>query len=489
MVPRILHVTPEMAPLIKRGGLGDVAGSLPHALAEEGLDARVVLPAYPGVLEQARRQGRFCHRLQGKLSVALNWRVYHAAVFHTRIGRTSVYLLEQPELFNSETIYPTETTPETTLPFAFLSLAALELPGVTEWRPHIFHVHDWPGALLPTALRWHRHYRHLREEYDTVLTIHNLAHQWITTPDALPVWGIGKESFTLDGLEFFGTVNVLKGGIVTADAISTVSPRYSWEIQGPQGGMGLEGVLTAQRHKLQGILNGLDDTAWDPGADPLLPAHYSSTELKGKGRCREALLRRCGLADDGRPLAVFVGRLFDQKGVDLLLGSAEELAGLGLRLLVLGSGHPAYERAVTELADRYPGDIFARTSFDEELAHLLYAGGDILLMPSLFEPCGLSQMIALRYGTIPVVRAVGGLADTVFDADGMPDGNGFVFTDHTPEELYHAVERALEHWRREDDWKKLITRGMNGDYSWRSSAAAYRRLYEGMMGFGSEPGA
>ncbi|WP_029165465.1 glycogen synthase GlgA [Aminiphilus circumscriptus] len=480
--PRVLHVASEMAPLVKLGGLGDVVGSLPAALREVGVDARIVLPAYPGLFERLEAQNLSCAPTGKSVHVALDWRVYSAPLWETSVNNTPVYLLEQPELFSDPEVYPRETTPLATLPFAFLSLAALEIPGALEWTPDIFHVHDWPGALVPAALKWHRHYRNRRGDYETVLTIHNLAHQWITTPNALNIWGFVKESFTIEGIEFYGGINALKGGILAADAITTVSPRYAWEIQTPQGGMGLDGVLASCRGKIQGILNGLDYTVWNPETDPLLPAPYSIEDLSGKTLCRKALLQACGWEENDRPLLVFVGRLVEQKGVDILLAAMEDLLSLGTRVLILGSGHPIYERVLQEESRRYQDLLHVHAGYDETLAHLLYAGGDMLLMPSLFEPCGLSQLIALRYGTVPLVRAVGGLADTIIDVDGSPDGNGFLFSDYTPHELRRVVERALSHWHDREQWKIIVRHGMEQDFSWKHSAETYKALYLRLLG-------
>ncbi|HQF91675.1 MAG TPA: glycogen synthase [Synergistaceae bacterium] len=482
---RVLHVASEMAPLVKLGGLGDVVGSLPKALREAGVDARVLLPCYAGLREHLAAKGfPLVPVKEGEIHVALNWRVYDGQVWETASDGVPVYLLDQPELFGDPQVYPRESTLGATLPFAFLSLGALELARI--WKPDIFHIHDWPGGLLPAALAWHRHYRSLQQEYDTVLTIHNMAHQWILAPGALEAWGFGRDAFTMDRMEFFGSLNVLKGAIVASDAVTTVSPRYSWEIQTSQGGFGLHGVLEDHRGKLSGILNGLDYALWNPESDAMIPAPFSPRDMTGKGRCRQLLLERFGVEDDGRPILVFVGRLVEQKGVDILLASLEPFARMGARTLVLGSGHAVFENALREAASRMGGTVGVHLGYDEELAHLLYAGGDILLMPSLFEPCGLSQLIALRYGTIPVVRAVGGLADTVIDADGSDDGNGFVFSDYVPHEFSHAVWRALERRRDGAGWAQIQRRGMAQDYSWYRSAAAYAEVYRRLRGMGRE---
>ena len=480
--PRVLHVAPEMVPLAKMGGLGDVVQALPKALRKIGVDCRVLRPAYPCVLGNVEKARLPVTRMRSSVNVALDWRVYSARVLRTVVEDVPVYLLEQPELFNNPSIYPMNLDEATSLPFAFLSLAALELHSVTRWNPQIYHAHDWPAALLPVALRWHRHYRRMAPEVDTVLTLHNLAHHGILPEKTLEALGLEPSSFGIDGLEYYGQANLLKGALLSTDAITTVSPRYSWEIQTKDGGMGLEGVLASQKRKIRGILNGIDTDVWNPATDPILPEPYSAGSPEGKAACRKGLLQRLGWEDDGSPLLLWVGRLVEQKGVDLLLSACERLLGLGGRILVIGSGHDMYEEALRRVTGDFQGRFWSYIGYSEEMAHLAYAGSDILLMPSLFEPCGLSQMIALRYGTIPVARAVGGLADTVIDADGPQKGYGFLFSEYRADELVKAAQRALAAFSDKKRWKELVRRGMSADFSWRNSAAAYANLYLELLG-------
>ncbi len=481
-VLRALHVSPEMAPLIKMGGMGDVVGALPRAMQEFGMDARVLLPLWPGVLEILENMEIPIHREPEKIHVSLNWRVYSAEIIPAMVHGIQVYLLEQPELFQNPRVYPPETTEESVLPFVFLSYAALELEKVLRWRPHIIHAHDWPGALIPGALQWHRHYKQLHGNYDTVLTLHNMAHQCVVERSALESWGFEPQAFSIPAMEFYGQVNVLKGGINASGAVTTVSPQYSWEIQTMKGGFGLDGVLVQNRSKLRGILNGIDYEIWNPAKDPHLPKPYTAKNLAGKKACRKALLERTGLPEENRPIFVFVSRLVEQKGIDLILGSMEALLRRNIQLLILGSGHEVVERTFQEEARRFPGQVWLHTGFSEPLAHLFYAGGDFLLMPSLFEPCGLSQLIAMRYGTVPVVRAVGGLSDTVIDVEGSPeDGNGFVFLDYSAEELLKAASRGLALYDKPEAWQKLIARNMKVDFSWKRSARLYHQLYNALL--------
>ena len=484
--PRALHVAPEMAPLVKLGGLGDVVGSLPGALRREGADCRVLLPAYPGVLDRVRDLGLPCRRVPRNLHVALNWRVYSGRLWRTEVDEVPVYLLEQPELFADPLVYPTVMTCETVLPFLFLGAATLELGAATGWKPQILHLHDWPAATAASLLRWHRHYHRVAEDYDTVLTIHNLAHQGIVAHTGLEGWGFPKTTFSIEALEFYGHVNLLKGGVLAADAITTVSPRYSWDVQTQDGGMGLEGVLYASRAKLRGILNGIDYRLWDPSRDPLLPASFSADHPEGKEACRAELLRTCGWEATDDPLLVFIGRLVEQKGIDLILAVLDRLLAEGNRVVLIGSGHSLFRDRVVAAAHRHPKRMWAFTDFDERVAHLAYAGGDLLLMPSLFEPCGLSQLISMAYGTIPVARATGGLADTVIDADGSPDGTGFLFLDYDPEELLRAVRRATGALRDPVRWRQIRDRAMRADFSWTQSAQAYGDLYRDLLGYGPD---
>ncbi len=476
----VLHITPEMAPFAKQGGLGDVLGSLPKTLRRSGVDARVLLPCYPGVLERAEKEGFSCRKLSKTLNVALDWRVYSADVLQVEAFGVSIYLLEQAELFTNPEIYPDSLSPETVLPFVFLSLAALELPEVAGWKPQILHVHDWPTAILPAALKWHHYYRKMGEQYDVVMTIHNLAHQGIVDPKLLPTWGLEKDAFSIKGMEFYGQANLLKGGVLAADAITTVSPHYSWDIQTQDGGFGLHGVFNEMRHKLSGILNGIDYDVWNPATDRVLPANYAAADLAGKAECRRKLLEVTKMPDDGKPIMTFVGRLVQQKGVDILLAALDWTLIDNCRVVLLGSGMQQYVDMVREFQRSYPEYFWCCTDFDEDLAHLAYAGSDMLVMPSLFEPCGLSQMIAMAYGTIPIVRGTGGLADSVIDFDSSPDGTGFLFSDYNADELCQAMYRAFDVFEDKPRWDQAVQNAMRADFSWTASARTYIDLYNNL---------
>ena len=481
---RTLHVSAECAPLAKAGGLADVAGSLPKALVGLDIDARVLMPAWPGVIERAANMGYLNRERLGQISVAIDWRAWTADVYEAVVGGTHIYLLEQPELFSNQYLYPERINETTALPFVFLSYAPFELPAVTGWKPQFLHSHDWTSALVPAALRWHKYYSKFNGEYDTVFTIHNLAHQGLFSQDVIAGWGLSEECFSpldTDSMEFYGQLNLMKGAIISAEALTTVSPSYSWDIQTQSGGFGLDGVVLEHKNKLRGIINGLDYDVWNPAGDKLISAAFSQSDMRGKEACKNALAKEAGFEDPSLPTVIFVGRLTEQKGIDIMLDAAKRFLPYDINFVIIGSGNEMYNRKVTEFAASYPKSVYAITRFSEKTAHMAYAGGDILLMPSLFEPCGLSQLIAFAYGTIPVARATGGLADTVIDADGSADGNGFLFTDYSIEELSTALARALGAKRDRERWKCIVKNAMTKDFSWDSSAKEYTKLYNDIL--------
>ena len=479
--PKVLHVTPEMVPLVKVGGLGDVVGSLPGSLNAIDTDARVLLPAYAGVMDRISDAGFRLTHLTRSVEAALRWKVYRARIWRALVNGIPVYLLENDALFGSPSPYPDVLTPESVLPFAFLSLASLDIHTAIRWKPDVIHCHDWPASLTAIALRWHRHYRTVSHRPATVLTIHNLAHQGLLPASVLDEWGIADDAFAMQGVEYYGNVNLLKGSIVASDRITTVSPRYASEILTEKGGCGLAGILRENADKLSGILNGLDTNLWNPERDRLLSSSFSTKKPEGKKTCRRAFLEDIGWDDDGAPLCVMVSRLVRQKGLDILIPAIPDILALGARVVIIGKGEPAFEERLSSMDAEFPGRFRALLTYDERLAHSAYAGGDIFLMPSDFEPCGLSQLISLRYGSVPVVRAVGGLADTIRDADASPDGYGFTFDDYETEALTSAVSRALDAFRDAERWDGIRTRGMKKNFGWEQSASAYKDLYLSLL--------
>lgn len=475
-IPKVLHIAPEMAPFSKVGGLADVVSSLPQALARFRTDARVLIPAYPGVLDKAHDMGLKITRIRRDIHVALNWRVKKAKLWKIQYGDIPVYAIDNSEIFNDPLIYPEELDPETILPFCFLSLAGYELSQAIPWKPDILHAHDWGTSLVPISGKWHPFYSMAGKEYRTVYTIHNLAHQGIISPSILEGLGM-KDSLTIDRLEFFGSVNLMKGALITSDAVTTVSPRYAQEITGETMGMGLEGVIREQKNKIRGILNGLDTRYWDPSNDKLIPFNYSITDIAGKRSCKKDLMERTGLVDISRPLVTMVGRLYSQKGIELVIENMDDFIKEGANIFILGSGDETFERALETKASSLPDRVAFARGYNEPLAHLAYAAGDIFLMPSRFEPCGLSQLIALRYGNIPLVRKTGGLADTILDADRNTRGYGFVFSDFSSSSMLLTCKRALQAFYSGERWNNIVARAMGMDFSWDRSAPEYQSLY------------
>jgi starch synthase len=360
-------------------------------------------------------------------------------------------------------------------------MQALDLKKVVGWAPDIYHCHDWTSAYLPCALAWHRQLQDRSQK--SVLTMHNAAHQGTFHPGPFfDESGIDPSCFNAGGIEFYGQVSLLKGAVLNATAVTTVSPRYAWEIQTYESTQALSGVIYAQRRKLSGILNGIDADYWNPETDPLLPECYSGGSLTGKAACRRELLKNTPFDPSySGPIVVCVSRLVEQKGFDIILPALKQVGELGAKFIFLGSGHRWIEDAL-RAASAVSGDsVCFFPGYSESLAHLLYAGGDIYLMPSLFEPCGLSQMIAMRYGTVPVVREVGGLRDTVTDADAEGGGNGFTFLTYDTQGMLWSLRRAIERFSNVKAWGKIRSRGMGEDFSWDKSARLYADLYKSVL--------
>ena len=463
---RVLMAASEAVPFAKTGGLADVIGSLPQALENLGdLDVRVVLPRYQTIDAPARDLGVLRVPFDDARQLAV-LQEYCSA------GQYSVptYFIDAPQYFDRAQLYG---YPDDILRFGFLCRAALEIPKLLDWQPDIIHCHDWHTGLLPVYAR--------HSAFKTIYSIHNLVYQGCADASFLPRLGLDWSLYNLQELEFYGQINPMKGGLVFADALTTVSPTYAREIQTAEQGAKLEGVLRARRDDLSGILNGLNYAAWNPRGDPYLTHHFGPNDWEGKKNCKLDLLRRVGLPleDADKPLIGMVSRLSSQKGCDLLADALAPLLALGCRLVVLGAGDAYYMRLFQILGHRSPEAAFVLDAYDEKLAHQIYAGSDFFLMPSHYEPCGLSQMISLAYGTIPIVRETGGLADTVTEFDGE-NGNGFVFKPYRADALLSAVERALDCYSS-PQWSKLRQNAFAADFSWHSPAEQYSRLYEKLV--------
>ena len=476
----VLMVTPEAHPFAKTGGLAEVSASLTDALGKLGHAVTLVLPRYRGVAVDG------AERLQTRLR--MGDRLQPVAYHERRLSdRVTLVLVDVPEFFDREGLYGTSDGDyaDNALRYAVFSRAALEYPRLREQRPSVIHAHDWQSGLVPVYQKMQLSSDPYVGGVPAIFTIHNLAFQGVFPASALSAIGLGVEVLDVQGLEFWGNISYLKGGINFSEKITTVSPGYAREIVQPELGFGFEGVLARRSADLVGILNGIDTSRWTPTADPFVKASFSADDLGGKRDAKRALLSVAGLPSDeaalARPLVGLVSRLTDQKGFDLIGASLTELMSLDAAWVMLGSGERRYEEEWRALAARYPERVSTTIGFDERLAHHIEAGADMFLMPSRFEPCGLNQLYSLRYGTVPIVRATGGLNDTVEDVAAGESGTGFKFRDYTPDALVSTVRRALSAYRDPAGWAAIEQRGMRQDHSWDASAAEYVKLYRAML--------
>jgi starch synthase len=478
---KVAYVTPEMQPFAKTGGLGDVANALTQALAQHGTDVCVYLPAYTSVLEWCKAHGLKPRHVELPYPMQILDAAYPLVYGEVRWGGVQLVLVGNDAFYARPHPYLTAEKldyPDNLARYAFFCRAVAEHLIVRGGGCDILHLNDWQTALLAAYLPQQYSVR-LPRPPRTVLTIHNLGYQGVFPVDDFPATGLDWRHYNADEFEFYGRVDLLKGGLVHADALTTVSPTYAEEIQTAEYGHGLDGVLRGQRAKLTGILNGIDPAEWNPESDPHLYAHYGAADLAGKARCKADLQRRLGLPLRPRSLLLGCISRFDrQKGIQLLLDAFPDLSALDLQLAVLGSGSHELEEAARRLALRYPEQVAVEVGFDEPLAHLIEAGSDLFAMPSRYEPCGLNQMYSQRYGTIPVVRATGGLRDTVADYSAGAAASGFVFSDPTPAALAATVHRAAQlYFTNRRRFNALARQVMQLDHSWSSRAGQYLQLY------------
>jgi starch synthase len=481
---KVLSLSPEVTPLVKTGGLADVAGALPAALNRLGLDVRLMLPLYRSI-----RKGNFELRpVLKNLGVPFGASSLSARVMETRIeGDIPLYLIDREDMYDRPNIYGDDRGDyyDNLERFTFFSNAALKLTEAVSFAPDLIHCHDWQTGLVPALIKGPYGDSSLLAETPTVFTIHNLGYQGLFSADKLPVTGIPRKGFFHpEGVEYWGKMSLLKAGIVYSEAITTVSPTYAREIQTPEYGMGMEGILYRRRAVLHGILNGVDYRLWDPAVDTHIPANYSPEEITGKGQCKKSLLREMGLDPDlnERPLLGMVSRLDAQKGLDLLLEILNGIMALDAGLVVLGSGGESIQQALREVTELHNGSVGLFIGFDEPLAHRIMAGADMLLIPSRYEPCGLTQMYALKYGTVPVVRATGGLDDTIIPFDiTTKEGNGFKFGPYEPDAFLSAIRQAVDLFDDKEAWKRLMANGMKADFSWDRSARNYLEIYRSLV--------
>jgi starch synthase len=475
--PRILMAASEMTPFAATGGLGDVLGALPPALASLGAQVHVVLPAFrtPAI---AAADGP----IHTTVRVAHGAGIREAGLRTVRHRGVALSFVVADDYFDRESLYggPQGDYPDNAARFAFFAKAVAAVVPRLEPPPDVVHCHDWQTGLVPPLLRTSGD--PTLAGLATVFTIHNLGYQGVFPPDVWPLLGLDPRWFGPSHLEFHGLVSFLKGGLVFADALTTVSPRYAEEIQRPEQGHGLDGVLRERRAALRGIVNGIDPTRWDPAHDPHLAAPFDADDLTGKAACKADLQRAFGLPVAPRvPLIGMVTRLAEQKGLDLVAAALPDLLALDLQLVILGRGDERYERWLADAGRRDPTRLAVRLAFDEGLSHRVEAGADAFLMPSRYEPCGLNQLYSLRYGTVPIVRATGGLDDTIDDVDADPvHGTGFKFAEYTPAALTTAVRRALARYADRAGWQRLMREGMRRDHSWRRAALQYLDVYRAL---------
>jgi starch synthase len=475
---KILFATSEAHPLIKTGGLADVASSLPRALLKRGHDIKILLPAYASVLLKAKEVG-----VKKVAELSLSGQTIR--LLQTRLpgSRVTVILVDIPQ-FSEREGNPycgpdgSDWSDNHWRFFVFAKAAetiALNQAGL-DWQPDIVHCNDWQTGLIPALLA------QAEQRPATVFTIHNLAYRGLFSYQVFAELGLPNDYWHHEKLEFYGQMSFIKGGLAFADAITTVSESYAREIQTPEFGCGLDGLLSSRTSDLSGVLNGIDIDEWNPGSDKFIVQNYNRRTINHKVKNKTTLQAQLGLpVDKSVPMIGFIGRLVEQKGVDLILNQMNQLLTQNCQVVILGSGFASYEQALKDIALQHPHKVSVTLGYNEAFAHQIEASADLFLMPSIFEPCGLNQMYSLRYGTLPIVNAVGGLRDTVieksFDDIGT-DGNGFVFHEATAEELHLAIKRALTCYQQPEIWKKMQQNAMSQDFSWEQSAQQYQKIYE-----------
>lgn len=482
----VVMIASEAVPFAKTGGLADVVGALPRALAAEGVKASIIMPFYGRKIDRAAFGIEAIPPPEGTIEVRVGENIIRGEILGCEIdGGVKVYFISQPAFFDRQELYNTTAGdyPDNAARFIFFAHAAVKAMIALGLSPDVVHVHDWQAALVPVYLKSIYREAAAFRNSKSLLTIHNLGYQGLFPRESMELTGLPSELFTFDKLEQWGKLAILKGGIATADAISTVSEGYAREILTHDHGMGLDAALAERSDVLTGILNGIDYNAWNPESDALIPANFSAGKIDGKAKCKRALAKAFGIPAGKDPVIGIVSRLASQKGFDILSGAMIDLMERKLKLVVLGTGDERYHLMLMEFAKEYPNRMGIELAFDNRLAHLIEAGSDMFLMPSYYEPCGLNQMISLKYGTIPIVRATGGLDDTIEEFDTKKGtGNGFKFDDYSPEALVACVDRAIKAFKKQASWKKLVSNAMASDFSWKRSAKEYKKLYRRIAG-------
>jgi starch synthase len=473
---KILLVSAEVYPFAKTGGLADVSGALPPALKKLGHDIRVIMPKYPCTAKAGRKVQSL------NIDLKLSGFKEKGSLFKSELtGEVPVYFIKHDGYFNRKHIYgePGSDYPDSVERFSFFSQAVLEAVKNLDFKPDIIHCNDWHTGLIPVYLRSLYRKDPWFSQTNTLFSIHNLGYQGNFPHSQLQVTGLDESLFTEEGLEFYDQISFLKGGLIFSDTLSTVSPTYSQEIQTPDLGFGMQGILQKRSDCLHGILNGVDETVWNPKTDPLIPTNYGPKSLSQKKQCREDLIKTFSLQLNKKtPILCMITRLSQQKGIDLIIDAKDILDEQDISLVILGTGAEEYESFFKQWSRDRPGNIATALKFDESLGHRILAGSDMLLMPSLYEPCGLTQMYALKYGTVPIVSAVGGLKDSIQEfSDKTGKGTGFKFKAPQINFLLKSLQKALSCFHQTTTWKKLMLNGMAKDNSWEFAAKQYSRLY------------
>lgn len=482
----IVFMASEMVPYCKTGGLADVIGALPVELARLGNNVTVIIPFYRKVIEWSEKSGIEPGAIDDS-TLPFFLPGYTGEAFLRELKHESgmrIIFIDYPSAYDREELYTEGGTDyeDNATRFGIFVKAGFEACKNLQIKPDILHVHDWQAACAMIFLKTHYGDDEFFKNTRSVLTIHNLGYQGRFPVDKFNALDLPWDLFNVDGLEYFGQVNILKGGILFADSITTVSPTYAGEIQTPEFGAGLDGVLRSKADKLTGILNGVDYGVWDPSVDKFIPENYSPDNLKGKWACRKALREEVGLPHGKGPLIGMISRLAEQKGFELVLEEIKKIVKLNCQMVILGTGDPRYHQLLSKAAEKFPEHISLNLAFSNELAHKIEAGSDIFLMPSRYEPCGLNQLYSLRYGTVPIVSSTGGLKDTVDNVTParMKSGKatGFVMKAFSGNSLFNSINKAAKMFRDEPEaWKKLMITGMKKDFGWHAQAKIYMKLY------------
>ena len=479
----VMVVSAEAVPYAKTGGLADVAGALPKYLAKLGVNACLVMPLY----QKVPQCGAKLVKLEPTLRIVIGDKIYTGAIYQATLpdSKVPVYFLEQKQLFDRPDLYGEKGKDYTDncTRFIYYCRGTLELIKTLGLKVDVLHVNDWQTGLIPVYLKTLYAADPAVKDIATLFTVHNLAYQGLFWHWDMPLTGLSWDLFNWTEMEFYGKLNFMKSGLVFSDALSTVSKQYAKEIQTEEYGCGLEGVLTARRESLFGVVNGVDYNVWNPGIDSLIPAKYSPDDLAGKAKCKAQLQREQKLpVRPDVPMLGLISRLVDQKGFDILAAIMDEVMGYDLQFVILGTGDPKYHALLEGMARKYPGKLALNITFDNRLAHLIEAGSDMYLMPSAYEPCGLNQIYSLKYGSVPIVRETGGLKDTIVNVsdETLKSGTatGFSFRVYKPAALLEAIKRALAFYSKKAAWQELVVNGMRRDWSWERAAREYVELYE-----------